>query len=141
MPKPNLNNFGKKLKLSKRPDNKKVITEKELFLDVVNMLYGLWNRSNRVYDSYKVNLLEYEELFYQTIENCLLLKYSAWKTEIILWFVFAREDDNGEIMPLILHIGDKEEQIILETPTELWDLLKRIEKYETDENNNKSDKE
>ena len=30
MPKPNLNNFGKKLKLSKRPDNKKVITEKEL---------------------------------------------------------------------------------------------------------------
>ena len=134
MPKPNLNNFGKKLKLSKRPDNKKVITEKELFLDVVNMLYGLWNRSNRVYDSYKVNLLEYEELFYQTIENCLLLKYDAWKTEIILWFVFAREDDNGNIAPLVLHIGDKEEEIILKNSTELWNFILKVEeKRKTEE--------
>lgn len=135
MPKPNLNNFGKKLKLTKRSEEK-VITEKEIFIETINLFFDVWNRSNRVYDSYQVNLLEYEEPFYQIIENCLILKYEPWKVEIILWYIFAREDVDGNILPLQLHIEDKEEeQVMLTSPEELWEFIKRIDKEDNKNEN------
>lgn len=134
----NLNNFGKKLKFSKRSDNKKIITEKELFIETLDLFYDVWNRSNRVYDSYKVNLLEYEEPFFRIIENCFFLKYEPWKAEIVFWYVFAREDEDGNISPLILSIEGKEEEIIIKTASDLWELFKRVDNEEN--KNNKSDK-
>ncbi len=41
MSKFNLNNFGKKLKFNKRPNNKKVITEKELFIETIDLFSSL----------------------------------------------------------------------------------------------------
>lgn len=134
--KPNLNNFGQKLKLTKRSPTKKTITEKEIFIETISMFYDVWNRSNRVYDSYQINLLEYEEPFYQIIENCLVLKYEPWKVEIILWYIFAREDIDGNILPLQLHIeGKGEEQIMLTNPEELWEFIKRIDKEDNKNEN------
>lgn len=128
MKKFNLNNFGKKLKVSQRSIQKQPeVTEKELFVETVNMLYECWLRSNAAYETFKINLLEYEEKYFQVIENLILIKYGTWKTEIILWYIFAREDAEGNIAPLILQIKEKEdEEVLLETPEQLWDLLERL---------------
>jgi hypothetical protein len=75
MKKPNLNNFGKKLKFKPRIKKQEALTEKELFIDTINMLNEAWFRSNDAYEKYKINLLEYEESFYQIIESFILLKY------------------------------------------------------------------
>ena len=130
MNKPNLNNFGKKLKLNKRSNKKQPqITEKEMFVESINMLQDCWNRSNIAYESFKINLLEYEEKYFQVIENFILLKYGPWKTEIILWYIFAREDDENNIAPLLIQSkGKEDEEIILENPEQLWDLLERLDK-------------
>ena len=129
MKKPNLNNFGKNLKLKKRPDKQPQLSEKEIFVDAVTLLCDCWNTSNEAYNKFKLNLLEYEERYYQAIEGFILLKYGLWKTEIILWYVFAREDEEGNIAPLLIQIKDKpDEEVILKSPTELWDLLERLEK-------------
>jgi hypothetical protein len=130
MNKPNLNNFGKKLKLNKRSDKKQPqITEKEMFIETIDMLYSCWIRSNAAYESFKINLLEYEEKYFQVIENFILLKYGDWKTEIILWYIFAREDDEENIAPLIIQSkGKEDEEVILKSSAELWDLLERLEK-------------
>lgn len=124
----NLNNFGKKLKINQRTIQKQLpITEKELFIETINMLTECWNRSNASYDIFKINLLEYEEKYFQVIENFILIKYGTWKTEIILWYIFAREDDEGNIAPLIIQISDKEdEEVILENPEQLWDILEKL---------------
>lgn len=128
MKKFNLNNFGKKLKISQRTIQKQPeVTEKELFIETINMLFECWQRSNEAYEIFKINLLEYEEKYFQVIENLILVKYGTWKTEIILWYIFAREDAEGNIAPLILQIKDKEdEEILLENPEQLWDLLERL---------------
>ena len=127
---PNLNNFGRKLKLQKRSEKKQPqVTEKELFIESIEMICECWNRSNEAYDKFKLNLLEYEERYFQVIENFILLKYNTWKTEIILWYVFAREDDEGNIAPLIVQTkGKEDEEVILKTPLDLWSLLERLEK-------------
>jgi hypothetical protein len=129
MKKPNLNNFGKKLKLNERPTKQKIITEKELFIETVDMFYEVWIRSNEAYEKYKINLLEYEEKFYQIIENCLCLKYNVWEAEIILWYIFARELDGENIAPLLLQFeGKEDEEVIVKTSSDLWDLLERLRK-------------
>lgn len=129
MKKPNLNNFGKKLKLNERPTKQKTITEKELFIETVDMFYEVWIRSNEAYEKYKINLLEYEEKFYQIIENCLCLKYNIWEAEIILWYIFARELDGEDIAPLLLQFeGKEDEEVLVKTSSDLWDLLERLRK-------------
>ena len=48
-----LNSFGKKLKLSKRVKKVKVLTEKEMFVDLLSRIEECWIRSNSLYDKFK----------------------------------------------------------------------------------------
>lgn len=131
MKKTNLTNFGKKLKFSKRPAKKKVFSEKEMFIETVDLFLDTWRRSNNVYEQHKVNLLEYEEQFYQIVENLLFVKYGPWKTELILWYVFAREDAEGKVSPLIFQVENKQSfEVTVNNSDELWELLAKLEEDE-----------
>ena len=128
----NLNNFGKNLKFSQRGEKGKKIplTEKEIFVELMTAFETAWDRSNESYEKYKINLLEYEEMFYQIIEGFIYLKYGDWKTEIIMWYIFLRKDEEGKIYSMKIKFREKniEEEVTLNNPTELWDLLEKIDK-------------
>lgn len=137
MKKPNLNNFGKQLKFkqkTKQAKKQKTVSEKELFIETMDMFSDVWNRSNDTYEKYKINLLEYEEQFYQIIESFVLLKYGFWKTELILWYIFSRLNEENEVIPILYKTNDGEEQeeIILNNPSDLWDFLKKVEESNND---------
>jgi hypothetical protein len=132
----NLNNFGKKLKLNERIDKKKgkVLSEEEMFVDLVAKLSECWDKSTKLYDLFKINTLEYEEDYYSVIEDLILLKYGIWKTEVILWYIFGRIDLEGRMHPLTYQTDDKEpEEILLKTSQELWDFLIKLEKDRNEE--------
>jgi hypothetical protein len=123
-----LSNFGKKFKTKKRVKSNKVPTELDMFVDVVTRLEKCWNKSNKIYEIFKLNVLEYEEDYFQIIEDLLLMKYGAWKTEIILWYAFGRKDDEGNVFPLVMQAKDEEKQeVLLTTPIELWTFLEKLE--------------
>ena len=123
-----LGNFGKGLKFKQRTKKQETYTEKDIFIETIDLLYNTWIRSNKAYEMYKINLLEYEEPFYQIIENCLLIKYDLSKTEIILWYIFGREDEEGNILPLILQYDEKDnEELIINNPSDLWNLLEKLD--------------
>ena len=71
----NLSNFGKKLKIVKRSKKEKAISEEEIFIETIDNLYKCWDNSNKLYENFRVNTLEYEESFYNIIENLILIKY------------------------------------------------------------------
>lgn len=128
MRKPNLNNFGDKLKFKPRSKKRETVTEKDLFIETMTIFTNVWARSNEAYDKYKINLLEYEELYYQVIEGFILLKYDFWKAEIILWYIFARINEDNEVCLLKYRLQDEiEREITLNTPSDLWDFLQIIE--------------
>jgi len=123
-----LSNFGKKFKSKKRVELSKVLTELDMFVDVVNRLEKCWDKSNKIYEMFKLNVLEYEEDYFQIIEDLLLMKYGSWKTEIILWYAFGRKDADGNVFPLIMQPKDEEKQeVLLTTPPELWAFLEKLE--------------
>jgi hypothetical protein len=132
----NLNNFGKRLKLIKRTKKAKEISELDLFIESVGMMDHCWERSNNLYEVFGLNTLEYEESYYQIIEDLLLIKYGYWKTEIILWYVFGRKDEEGEIHPLVVqHVGGEDEEVVIATPLELWNFLAKVEEQKSQDNN------
>jgi hypothetical protein len=132
----NLNNFGKRLKLIKRTKKAKEISELDLFVESVGMMDHCWERSNNLYEVFGLNTLEYEESYYQIIEDLLLIKYGYWKTEIILWYVFGRKDEEGEIHPLVVqHVGGEDEEVVIATPLELWNFLAKVEEQKSQDNN------
>jgi len=127
----NLDNLGKQFRFSRRVTVKPVdmLSDKEMFVDIVSRLDEVWIKSNKVFEKFKINLLEYEEDYFCLIEDLLLMKYGSWKTEIILWYMYGRIDNNKEIHPLSLNLEGNEEKVIVKTPSQLWDLLNRIENF------------
>jgi hypothetical protein len=122
----NLKNFGKNLNLKqKQPMSNNT---KQFFIDVVTLFDGVYQRTVEM-DSFGINMETYDDGFYILIENLILKTYGEWKTELILWYIYDRFNENEELMPLTLQEEEQEEEeIFVESPEQLWDLIKKIDK-------------
>ena len=76
-----------------------------------------------------MGIANYEESFYIIIENLILLHYGEWKGSIILWWLFERFNNKGELLAIELNNLDEstQKELLVETPEQLWDLIKKIE--------------
>jgi hypothetical protein len=124
-----MKNFGKNLKVQPK---KKSVSERELFIDIVNVFDECNQRTEDLEETYMMGISNYDEAFYLMIENLLYIHYGEWKTDIILWWVYDRFGPEGEIMAIELndHDSNSKESVVVETAEQLWSLLKRIDKLE-----------
>jgi hypothetical protein len=124
-----MKNFGKNVNI--KPKKQKGLSEKEIFIDIVSLLDECFSRSASL-EQHNLNIATYDEPFYIMIENLMFLKYGEWKTDIILWWVYNRYNEEGEIMPIKLndHVENVEEEVMIENADQLWEFLKRIDKLE-----------
>ena len=124
-----MKNFGKNVNIKSK--KKKELSEKEIFTDIISLLDDCFSRSASL-EQHNLNITSYEEPFYIIIENLMYMKYGEWKTDIILWWVYDRYNEEGEVMPIKLndHVENKEEDVLVETAEQLWEFLKRIDKLE-----------
>jgi hypothetical protein len=125
-----MKNFGKNLKIEPK---KKGISEKELFIDIINVFDECNQRTEDLEETYMMGISNYDEAFYLMIENLLYIHYGEWKTDIILWWVYDRFGPEGEIMPIESndHDTNSKESVVVETAEQLWSFLKRIDKLES----------
>ena len=132
----NLKDFGKNLNLKQKQSVSN--NTKQFFIDIVTLFDGVYQRTIEM-DIFGINMETYDDGFYILIENLILKTYSEWKTELILWYIYDRFNENEELMPLILQEEEKNgeeqdeeeqdgEEIFVETPEQLWDLIKKIDK-------------
>ena len=132
----NLKDFGKNLNLKQKQSVSS--NTKQFFIDIITLFDGVNQRTVEM-DSFGINMEAYDEGFYILIENLILKTYGEWKTELILWYIYDRFNENEELMPLILQEEDQDEEeqdekeqdgeeIFVETPEQLWDLIKKIDK-------------
>lgn len=118
--------FGKNINIKRRNDEP---SEKEIFLDIIQLVDDCWKRSNFVEEEINMGISSYEEPFYLAIENLIFLHYGEWKGHIILWWLFERKNEEDELLPIEIkfHEKDEPEEHLIENSEQLWDLLKRIE--------------
>jgi hypothetical protein len=124
-----MKNFGKNVNIKSK--KKKTISEKETLIDIIILLEECFVRSSLL-EQNNLNIMNYEESFYVMIENLLYLKYGENKTDIILWWVYDRFDEEGEIKPIkILSKEDNaKKEIVIQTAEQLYEFLKQIDNQE-----------
>jgi hypothetical protein len=124
-----MKNFGKNVNIKSK--KKKELSEKEIFIDIISLLDECFERSSTL-EEHTLNITSYEEPFYIMIENLLFIKYGEWKTDIVLWWVYNRYDEEGNVVAIKLndHDNETEENVIVETTEQLWEFLKRVDNIE-----------
>jgi hypothetical protein len=124
-----MKNFGKNVNIKSK---QKGLSEKELFIDIINVFDECNQRTEDLEETYMMGISSYDEAFYLMIENLLYIHYGEWKTDIILWWVYDRFGPEGKIMAIELndHDSNSKESVIVETAEQLWSFLKRIDKLE-----------
>ena len=100
--------------------------ERELFCEILQNLQFVNNRTMGLKHDYKVNMMDYDDPFYVTIENFFQLHYTQEQQNVINWWLYDKFLPTGEV--LILTHKDTEEIIPSDTPEEVWDLIQEHEK-------------
>jgi hypothetical protein len=124
----NIRNFGTNLWI-KESFSSKMRKEKQIFIEIVKTLLLINNRSIDLINKNNIDLTYYDNLFFDVIEDLLLLKYGITKTNIILWYIYERISEDGTINSITFNYVENGnvEEYILKNEEELWNLLLKLE--------------
>ena len=106
--------------------------EQELFCGILRNLQFVNNRTMGMKHDYKINMMDYDDPFYLTIENLFKINYTPEQQNIINWWLYDKILPTGEI--LVLTNKDTEEIIPSDTPEDIWEL---IQNQKNEKENNK----
>ena len=135
----NVGNFGKNLNIKLRETSSKKQGSKSKFVAIVDLFDKLDKRSLEI-ESFGIELGNYEDAHFSFIEELLFSLYGEFKTQLIMWFVYERLDEDGNLLPLLVTDDSDEdddsdddddingEEVYIENPSQLYDFIKKIEK-------------
>ena len=117
--------LGAKSSLRKKLPSKKS-KETELFCEILQNLQFVNSRTLGMKHDYKVDMMDYDDPFYVTIENLFQLNYTQEQRNLINWWLYDKFLPTGEVLILT----DKEDGSIIpsDTPEDIWDLMQEHEK-------------
>lgn len=105
------------LKRKKKTEND---INKELFEKVILSLERANVRTKILGEDMNLNLTDYDETFYDSIDNLMLIAFGKEATEIIFFYIYDRINEDGSINEL----RDSENKaVILNNPHDLWELV------------------
>jgi hypothetical protein len=116
----NILNADFKIKRKKRTE---LDIQRDLFFKIILSLEKLNMRSNVLNIDLDIDLTKYDEVFYDTIDDLLLLHFGKTIAEIVFFYVYDRIDQDGNIIYLKDSNGNP---VILDNVNDLWHLIKNI---------------
>ena len=102
--------------------------ERELFCSMLRDLQFVNGRTMGMKHDYKINMMDYDDPFYTSIENLLKLHYTQEQQNLINWWLYDKFLPTGDV--LVLTQKDNEEIIPSDTAEDIWELIQeqKIEK-------------
>jgi hypothetical protein len=124
-PKKSITIGGLKFQMEENP--KKVENKhKKFFIHLLNRLVSIQERTDKIFTEYGVNLIMYEDLYFQVIEDMVYEHYDDKVAEIIFWFVNgAKTQDEDQ------YIEDKEtgKRHKAKTPLQVYNICKKLKLF------------
>ena len=99
--------------------------QRELFINLIPLLEHAIDRSIIIENDFNINLSKYDELFFQIIDSLIYLHFSKNAAEMIMYYLYDRTDAEGNIINFVDFQG---REIAINSPQDLWELVKMIEK-------------
>ena len=104
----------------------RISQKKKLFCEIIQNLQFVNARTMSMKHDFKINMVEYDDPFYVAIENLFKLHYTSEQRNIINWWLYDKFLPSGEI--LVLTDKESGEEILTDTPEDIWDLIQKYEK-------------
>ena len=101
----------------------KISHKKQLFCEILQNLQFVNGRTLGMKHDFKINMMDYDDPFYVTIENLFQLNYTQEQRNIINWWLYDKFLLSGEV--LILNDNETDEEIPTETAEDIWDLIQQ----------------
>jgi hypothetical protein len=117
---------GIKLQIEENPkkiENK----QKKFFISMLNRLVSIQERTDKIFTEYGINLIMYEDLYFQTIEDLVYENYGDKMAEVIFWHVNGAKIDSEEDQ----YIEDKEtgKRYKAKTPLQIYNVCKKLKLF------------
>ena len=100
--------------------------KREHFNVILNGLAHINARSLGLKHDYRVDFIEYDDIFFNVIESLLKLYFNKDQRALINWWLYDKFLPNGYV--LILNDSQEGNEIPTETPDDIWELIQRYEK-------------
>ena len=116
-----------KLKLRIEENPKKIEDKhKKFFIHLINRLVSIQERTDKVFTEYGLNLIMYEDLYFQVIEDMVYEHYDLEVGEVIFWYVNgAKLEDEDQ------YIEDKKtgKRYKAKTPLQVYNVCKKLKLF------------
>lgn len=125
-----IKSFGENLIVKSKNGNQNINSNKQIFFDLVTTFDMLHQRSLKVEKEHGLKLEKYDGLFFLLIENLFYIHYDEWKAELIMWYVYDRVDEDGNLYPMLVinEMTNEEEEHIIKDVNELYSLVQKLSK-------------
>ena len=107
----------------KRRKRTKEDAQKELFLTIIPLIEHVLERNIILDNDYGVNNAKYDEPFFKIIDSLIYLHFDTDAADLIMFYIYDRVNPDGSLNALIDSEGT---EVFLETPIELWHLVKQV---------------
>ena len=109
-------------------ENKKTIENKhkKFFLAIVNKLISIQERTDKLFGEYGVNLIMYEDLYFQIIEDFVYEHYGDSVAEVIFWHVNGTKIEKEEQFIQDTDTGKRHKA---KTPLQIYNVCKKLKLF------------
>jgi len=124
-PKKSITIGGLKFQMEQNP--KKIENKhKKFFIHLLNRLVSIQERTDKIFTEYGVNLIMYEDLYFQVIEDMVYEHYDDKVAEVMFWFVNGSKIKDEE-----QYIEDKEtgKRHKAKTPLQVYNICKKLKLF------------
>ena len=97
--------------------------KKEMFVQMMNSMEEITIRQALMYADMDVDMFKYDEKFLSIIDLMYYLHFGESCSDIIAFYLYDRRNTDGTLNALVDQAG---QEIILETPYDLWNLMVTI---------------
>lgn len=100
--------------------------KRELFNTIISGLAHINGRSLGLKHDYKIDFIEYDDVFFNVIEALITLHFNKDQKSLIEWYLYDKFLPTGEM--LVLNDAETGEEIPTDTPDDIWELVQKYEK-------------
>jgi len=97
---------------------------REIFNTAIIALEQASARSIILEADFGFNFTKYDDLFYEAIDNLIVLYFGKEVSELIFFYLYERVNPDGSLNALVDPNG---QEILLQNPDDLWSLIKVIQ--------------
>ena len=100
---------------------------KKLFINLLEDLKYVLNRSDNLDREYGVNLLMFEDRYFKIVEEILIEHWGNLVAEVVFWWIYEVDDPKNN--NYYLFEKETEIKIVVKTPTQLYNAVKKFKLF------------